>query len=362
MRWYQWALCLTLSSLACDAASAQASPRPIEVPATARWQHARSGVILPTRVGEYVRTRIEEYAPNEVDVAAHYDGHAGSVSIYLFRPQTADVGVWFDRAVITLGSNALFERVAPLAPQPEAFSPQGGAVASGLRQIFRTGGRFSHTAVALFPAGNWLVKVRLSTTGQDDAAVGAMLDAAIAAVRLPDSATATLAARIIQPCATTRTWRRARLVNTSGGTGLIALLGGLFASGAETPEDGSTPLIGLRVLGLCRDATVLELGSVYRNPDWEQGYWLALGDSGTYLSVSPDVMSGLVDNRSSSRATVTLHSPMETVTLAAFNRLPAPQQALDSTGAGGMRVSTTYDPEAAAATPATPATTPPPQP
>lgn len=375
MRWYQWTLWL-MSLLACEAASAQASPRPLDVPATARWQHARSGVILPTRVGEYVRTRIEEYAPNEVDVAAQYDGPAGRLSIYLFRPQTADIGVWFDRAVIALGRSPLFGGVTPLAPQPEAFAPHGGTVASGLRQIFRTSGRFSHTAAALFPTGNWLVKVRLTTSGQDDAAVGAVLDAAIAAVRLPENATAPPPARIIQPCTTARTWRRARAVNASAGDGLAALLGGIAFS-AETASPDATDeaaLTGLQLPTICRDATALEVGSVYRNPDWDSGYWIAIGDSGTYLSISPDVMGELLGNGRTSRATVTLHSPMETVSLGVFNRLPMPQQALESTGGGGMRISSAYDPEAdaaagaaadaaaAATAPATPGTTPPPQP
>lgn len=333
--------------------------RTLEVPATARWQHARSGVILPARIAGQQRATIQDLTTSEVDIGVHYGDDRTRITIYLFRPQIADIGLWFDRADQILRSNAALGTVTPVEASPLSITVAGSPVPNGLRRSYTGTGEWRTSATALVASGRWIVKFRVSSVDSDTAAINALLDAAIAAVALPSQPPAGATpvrplpagapiVRVVEPCADTVRWRNANVVRNRDTGMLGALLMGALAQTAQEPAaDQEENLVGppLSARPLCRDATQLEGGmaSVYRIAGEEGQYWIAIGDNGAIASVGQDGLAGLVERRT--LFAVTLLDPQRTLSFPHFNRLPAPPQAwrvLNTTAPTGM---VAFDPE-----------------
>lgn len=326
----------------CTAAAAQQPPtrRQIEASAGAPWTHQRSGVVLPMRIGDYPRQGIVENTPGEVDVLAQYEDEATRVTVILFRPQQNDVGFWFDRAEIVLPLNPLLGSVAASTDQPIAFASSISPTPSALRRSYSSTGRWKATGTALIPAGRWLVKVRASSSSLDAAAIDRLIDAAIAAIRLPADAQASPAARVIMPCAESIVWQQATAIVPTDSSALEASLGAVVTSGARGTA-AVTDGFGLADPSLCRDATTLEFGSVYRAPLDPKRYWIGYSDSGDVAVVGPasqsdtDVQAGLF-----------VATPVESLLFPGFDSLPAPSQALAALTSGRSLASASFDPEA----------------
>lgn len=342
-------------------ATAQQRPqtRTLEVPATARWQHSRSGVILPARIGEHQRTTIQDLTTAEVDVGAHYGDDRTRITIYLFRPQIADIGLWFDRADQVIRNNAALGTVSAVETGPTPITVAGGAVPTGLRRSYTGTGAWRTSATALIATGRWIVKFRVSSANADTVAINALLDAAIQSVALPAQAVAgatpirplppgTPIVRVVEPCTDTVRWRNAATV-CNRDTGMLgALLMGALAQSANdssSDDDGDVSGPPLSARPLCRDATQLEGGiaGVYRVAGDDAQYWIAIGDNGAIASVGEDGLAGLVERRR--LFSVTLLDPQRTLSFPHYSRLPAPAQAwrmLNSTAPTGM---VNHDPE-----------------
>lgn len=330
--------------------------RQIDVPATARWQHARSGVILPRQIGNYPRQTIAENIPGEVDVIAQYQDESTRISVILFRPQANDVGFWFDRAEQALDANPMLSALAPTEGTARRFATAVSPTMSGLRQSYRSTGRWRATGTAIFPTGRWLVKVRASSSSLDAAAIDALLDAAIAAIRTPADAPSALEARIVSACPDTVRWRTARVVAPSIED---ALIGGVLsmmandaaqgrtdeASGEGSAGEADAPVpAGLAAPTLCRDAAEAGDGTVYRVPGDNQRYWIGIGDSGDFVVVAPSASAALMGG-DEDRRSVTLVTPTRTINYSGFNRLPAPSQVIQMVQRGRPISATGFDPE-----------------
>ena len=256
-------------------AAAQTAPtrRQIEAPAGAAWVHQRSGVALPARIGDFPRAVIVENTPGEVDVLAQYEDAATRVTVILFRPQQNDVGYWFDRAELALNANPMLVGLTPTTPDPLRFATAISPSASALRRSYSSTGRWKATGTALIPAGRWLVKIRASSSSLDAAAIDGLLDAAIAVIRLPADAPASPDARVVQPCAESVAWQQATAIATSTAEAMESSVGVTMTSLAAADVSGHPP-VGLAAPGLCRDATPLEFGNVYRVPEEADRYWI----------------------------------------------------------------------------------------
>ena len=360
----------------CGASAAEAQRR-IDVPATARWQHARSGVILPTAIGDYRRVGIVDTTQNEVDVAAHYEADGGRITVILFRPQVPDIGLWFDMAERVLRSNPTLADVTPTSAAPVLVTPAGLDVASGLRRSYTSSGPMHTTAMAMMPVGRWILKVRISSPNADAAAIDALMDAALASVRLPEGRVNGQAARVVMPCTAPVNWRRARALVPDLTTALlsgtlqmmlqgnpppddataaaaaagsvddaaeaaIAATGGQ-AEAAGAPEDGEDATRADHLSAdVCRDATVLpDIKQVYRSPADGARYWVAFSDSGHLIEVAPAFSLSGGDDQSE----IIYLSPQETLVFGRYNRLPTPEQVIDTLTHGRPAVGINYDPE-----------------
>lgn len=340
---------------------AAAQQRTIEVPATARWQHARSGVIIPVRIGDLQRRSITENIPGEVDIMIQFSDEATRLTVYLFRPQQNDVGLWFDRAEQVLQANAALGPVRPLSDGPTAFAMPISPTASALRRTYETGGEWRSTGLAIAPSNRWLVKVRVSSRTHDAAGLDALIDQAFAAIRLPADAAAAPEARVVRPCATPVQWRRARSLRPDLADALMASLGAVVTNSAmrgeaddDEIEDTPPRPYGLALPDLCRDATDLGSNAAYRSPSEGGIYWVVLGDSGSYAIVARPVLSDRADERG-----ITVATPTDLLIFGKFNRTPSPEQVVETVTQTGPSAATGFDPEADAAREAPAAAAPP---
>lgn len=336
-----------------------AQQRTIEVPATSRWQHVRSGIIIPTRIGDLSRQSITENIPGEVDVSIQFADETTRLTVYLFRPQQNDVGLWFDRAEQVMMANTALGTVTPVSEGPTAFALPISPTASALRRVYSTGGEWRSTAIAIAPSGRWLLKLRVTSSALDAPGLEALVERAFAAIRLPADAVASPPARIVPACATPVQWRRARERSPDLADSLLASMGiivmnNAMRSEADTPEGEAVRPFGLALPDLCRDQADLGTNAAYRSPSNDAVYWVVLGDSGPYAIIASPVLGDRAGDRS-----LTVATPTDTLIFGKYNRAPSPEQVVETVTRTGPTAATGFDPEAEAArqpaaTPASP--------
>lgn len=325
----------------------QPAPRVIAVPADKLWQHARSGVIFPRQIGAFPRGTIQENLPSEVDVMAHYEDANTRVSLFLFRPQNADIGLWFSQAELMMAVNPLLTGATPTTA-PIAFAPPGSTVPSALRRTYTTQGSWRVTGMALLPVGRWIVKIRASSSTLDPAGINAAIDAAIAAIRWPAVSTDNppLPARIVEPCATNQRWRSARQnpnLEIPLLTGVLASMAQRESSAAANEQpDAPRPT---NLPPLCRDLGYANsYRAVYRDPTGGDSYSLALNDAGSLISVQR-AQDALINSTRHPSYGAQLNTPTDTFTYNSFNGVPSPQQVMRQIEQSSPRTSVAFDPE-----------------
>jgi len=307
------------------AASAQpAQPRLLEVPAGAAWQHAQTRMILPSRVAGLSRGELRDLGDGELDVVAQYAGGDDGTfaTVYLFRTATPDAALWFDRALAAI----LFRPEYGLqsgTPTPAAtpFQRPGAAVASGLRatlDLNASGLRSSGVAVA--PLGPFLLKVRISSSTLERAALDERLARFIEGLRWPALGTAERAATAIQPCAEALRLRNARVIQSGMANVLSDAMGGMLMQDAG---EGEPPTY-------CREPDASLQYGVYRPDASRERYLIALADAGIGIAVGEalDLSALIGDSGGGRRFSMTMMGRNSTSVLPSFNRLPPPAQAV----------------------------------
>jgi hypothetical protein len=308
-------------------AASQAPARTLAVPPTASWQHAATAMVLPPRAAGLVRGPIVDRTQAEQDVSTEYsdEGSTEVATVYLYQSLLPDTAIWFDRAMAAILLQPRFELAGTSLPAPTAFPRPGAGTAGGLRSAMAgTGGEIRSTALAVVPLGRWLLKIRMSSTRFDSAALDARLTAFIQALRWPAESRPAPAAAPIAPCSSALSFKRAKLVRPDLSQTLIdAALAGVMADRAEEQEEepGPPPTY-------CRDAATLPPHGVYRPNAATDRYVIALGDAGIALSVEPSLGALLSDRRARPRIGMALLDRDSRDILPSFDRLPPPEQAL----------------------------------
>lgn len=231
-------------------------PRLLEVPASAAWQHAQTQMILPPRVAGLSRGELRDLGEAEMDVVAQYaGGNDGTfVTVYLFRTATPDASLWFDRALTAILIRPEYGIPSDAPPPPATpFQRPGATLASGLRatlDLNASGLRSSGVAVA--PLGAFLLKVRISSSSLDRAALDERLARFIDGLRWPAPTEHERAATPIQPCPEPLRLRNARMIRGDMASALSDAMGGMLMQSAtegEPPvycrEPGATPQYGV---------------------------------------------------------------------------------------------------------------------
>ncbi len=81
-----WAGALLFGFVSSNGA-AQPALRTLEVPANASWQHAETGLILPSQVANLARVSVRDTGNEELDLIADYESGDGALTttVYVFR-------------------------------------------------------------------------------------------------------------------------------------------------------------------------------------------------------------------------------------------------------------------------------------
>lgn len=302
-------------------------------------------MILPSHSAGLARGEIRDNGEGEFDVIAQYGGDADEAfaTVYLFMAGTPDAAMWFDRALTAILLRPEYGLDSAAAPVPVSFARPGAAAASGLRaSVDLAAPQLRSTAVAVAPLGNFLVKIRMSSSRLDRATLDERLSRFIEGLRWPaETAHPARAAQPIAPCPEPLHLRNARLLRTDMSDSLMGAVVASAAGNATAANDRPLPVY-------CREPGATLGYGVYRPNASSDFYEIALNDAGISYSVSEAMnLSALMGEGSRGRRyTLTLLSRNATGVVASFNRLPPPAQALSVAERGGPQIMTSYDPPA----------------
>ena len=320
---FAFALC----AAAIPPAAAQNQTR-IDVPATASWKHAETGLVLRPSIAGYPRGTIIDSSGSELDVMVQYaEGGATRVTLYIFRPSLMSVPIWFDRSETQI----LLRNDAFGAPVPagaiRAFTPPHADTASGLQRVYVPGsGSYKSTGLVMIPLGEWLVAVRASSTELDPAALEARLGEVVAGIVWPEKVAASPSAVPVAACTGVLAYdRKAKPKKPDIAQALMgAVLFGVVEEKAKKKEaeKASPPT------AWCREGTPTQDYGVYRADDSTNAYVLAAGDAGVTINVAPAFpLEGKKVGYMLGLRTVD-----RTLIYPNFDKLPSPQAAFDAIG------------------------------
>lgn len=305
-------------------AFAQPEPRVLEAPATASWKHAATGMILPPVAAGLSRGSLVDSTEAEQDVSADYGGEEGlRTSVYLYRTMLPDAAVWVDRALAAILLRPQFGLDPAAMPSPVAFRRPGAAAASGLRATLPlAAGGFTSTAVALVPLDGWLLKVRMTSTRLDAAALDSRMTAFIEALGWPAETKPLPEAAAVTPCPDSLVLKKAKTVRDEMADVLMNAISGTVEM--QQVEDGKA-----KAAVYCREPGPPGPWAVYRPNRSRSAYVIAIGDSGTALRLAPALGLDMFGGGSTGKkVAMTLLEHDRTSVLPSFNRLPPPEQAI----------------------------------
>lgn len=295
--------------------------REITAPAGTPWKHTQTGITLPASLIGIDRGPIGDNSNSEVDVFAGYgDNQVTAITLYVFRPALASVPMWFDRSEAQVLMRDVYGNATPVAA-PMAFAPPGGKTASALRRIYLPGkGPYKSTGLAIMPMGEWLVAVRISSQQFDAAALDAKLDEVIKAIGWPGSVADGDAAVPVAACTVPIAYaKKAKLKPPSM---MDALLGATLSNikPADDEKAKAVPVLW------CREGQPKQEYAVYRAIGNDTGYTIAMGDAGRVINVSP----GLALDSKDPGYMLSLGLLDQTLIYPSFDKLPAPDAAIDA--------------------------------
>lgn len=315
------------SGAALPLAAQEPPPAPALRPAST-WSHDRSGLTLPATLAGFTREDSKQFDKEGYNVGVRFsDKASGSwADLFIYRAAPASVAVWGDRATSGMFANPMLGEVDIATVRIARFTPPNGAGdKSGLRVVTPTKGELTSSGLAIYLHDGWLVKLRMSSQTMDAATMEARIGEFVAALALPAAKRPAPAFAEIEDCATPlATGKKAKLSKLDM-MGSI-MLGGLLGAAREKDAEET----GAPVSVWCRDPASQPQYGVYRPGGADDRYLIALGDTGTSLSVGGYDMGPLM--KPSKGYLVTQSDGVTDYVFPPFDRIPTPQQALGLPG------------------------------
>jgi hypothetical protein len=280
-----------------------------------RWRHQDSGISLPRRVGE-MRLSQEQDASGggNYDVILQYGDGNTPVTVYVYRSAYPNAAMWFER--VRLAMNEHVGTGGAVAPR--SFTLGGASAPNGLRE--ETTMRGGATGVALAQIGEWIVKLRVSSSRLDQAGVAARIDQLLAAFEFARPTPAPLPLAVPGACEGGLPMRGERIGDVSSealaGAAAFGIVG--YAQARGRSGLAAEPGLWCRVT---RSELPPRYGTLYRRRDGTG--WVALfGDSGRAAAAWPSDVPG------ERVAYLWASTPASTQVVALYDALPDPNQAL----------------------------------
>jgi hypothetical protein len=271
LRTILWPLVALSAALGAPAAAQQASV----------FSHAASRAAFPRAVGEQTIAQTRDLnTPN--DSVVDYAGvdPRESTTLYIFRAAYPDARLWFGQASDVVGTQIplrIFD-----AGEEERIAAFGSAVPNAIQRIYTTtqDGPFRTTALVVGQAGEWVVKMRVTSPTLDRAGMAARIRAFADAIRFPEGTAFAPAAGPLPACGPLPFPQGARPVEPD--VQRLAIATGLTAALAA---DARRPLANggagwCRVEGNRSDPPLL----IVRRADGTGGWIFLLGDAGRAIA------------------------------------------------------------------------------
>jgi hypothetical protein len=300
----------------------------LDVPATARWKHAATGIILNPVMAGLSRSEMAVSAPMELDIQAQYRVSNGETfaTVFIFRPAAGDLALWFDRSTAMITASDRWTIESTLGSGAVALPASD--VPGALQAVYATGGgTFRSTAVMLVPMGDWIAKIRMSSDSLGAPELKDKLDEFVRQISWPELTRTAGAVSPVAQCSSALSFgKSAKPIRASRdnamGNALLGAVLSMTAAKKKADADASAPI-------WCRDSVVGSHG-VYRSSDDDtKGYLLAFGDAGRAASVQP--AHGLLDTSQTRRKSfaVTAFQIDRIFHYPDYDRLVPPQQLLE---------------------------------
>lgn len=272
MAWLKWLMVLGFSL-----GSVQASAQPEK---ESSYTHPGSRVGAPAELAGFTRRDVSDSTGSGRDVAVQYRSPDGSsfLTIYLYRSPHPSAALWFEQARQALERNR--QLGTPSNGRTATFSTTGSDQRDAFVASYALEGRHRATALAVAAAGNWIVKLRLSSTNLDQAALAERIVAAAQGLTWPQRTAAQAVA--IAPCAAPL---------QDGSEARPADVGDHIRT--EAARHLAAVAHGGALRPICFDRQQQMLG-IYQEVG-ETGYLVALGDNGRYARVRPITMPAVRD-------------------------------------------------------------------
>lgn len=303
----------------------------IELPADQSWEHQWTNMEFPAEIIGLNNRRITQFEDKEGNVSAQYfdDDYQTVVSIYIFRPGNPDPSIWHDRGIAAIQAN---ERMGPFdldSRDTRQFVPPGGTTASGILSVFGGSGEYKSTAVALFRADAWLVKIRVSSVAWAQERMSSEVDAIIR--QLPEMVGVhEQASYPIKNCTTSIDFMDASRADPAEIDMMqLGIASGILGAGdlAELKDETEPEKV------YCRQGDHKPQFGIYRPDGALDRYLMAFGDAGFSVDVAKDngVLPLLTENDRQSASptyyTVSTADALITRQFLPFLGLPTPNQA-----------------------------------
>ncbi|MDQ8755514.1 hypothetical protein RCO27_04665 [Sphingosinicella sp. LHD-64] len=245
------------------------------------WQHAQSGITIPGAIGGMRRSEPRDLSGGAgYDVMIQFGTDQEPATLYIYRSAYPNPALWFERTRLAMNTNVGSGGAEAV---PRSFTLRSGTAPNGMREEIElpAGGPFRTTAVALAQLDEWIVKVRVTSSGLDRAGISARMDTLLDALRLPAARAAPHPLQLPALCTDD-----VSLSGVPASGDRDAVLAGAMATGmTEFAEARGFGGLAAEPDAWCRETTGLpsRLGSAYRRRDGSA--WVALvGDSGMAVS------------------------------------------------------------------------------
>ena len=306
-------------------APATAQVQELAIPSENDWQHQWTAMEFPADLGKFERNRVMQFEERQTNVAANYADLATQtiLTLYIYRPPHPDTSIWFDRALVAIGAGEFNGRAA-------SFTPNGGTAESGQYAAIKVRGNYRSTAVALYRAGEWLVKVRISSRKLKVDAMENLMTSTLAALPALEGVSSS-PAYIVAPCDEPMQFGGASPVPAEEAQGMAMALA-LSVSSIAMSVDGEGAEEAATPARFCREGERQQRVNLYRPGGSQKDYVLAMGDSGFSVDVSPQMaLDELMGEESNSPSyQVRSANGLETTIHTAFSGMPTPEQAMEA--------------------------------
>ncbi|ANU06538.1 hypothetical protein [Paraurantiacibacter namhicola] len=310
-----------------QAGSPALAAEPLELPEGEAWTHPHSGITVPFELGGYERSGGHAYASDFLDVGMAFDrpSRGEMVSVYIYRITNGGVPVWFAQSRGAIEGRDIYNRLE-LANGPVAFAPPGYAERSGLMAVWAgDNGSITSTGLALFAAGDWYVKIRVSSSRRSAASTAIWMAEVAKSLVIPEALRSGAQAAPVTDCelplAFTGTSRD--VPHDNARNAMIGML--LSAMGDAQPSQPATPV------RWCREEQIAPMQVIYRPVGTDDRYLLALGDNGRAVWVGQlpavkDLMGSLAPAGEALPYDVIYHQADKSTAFRPQDRMPTPER------------------------------------